>query len=86
MKLQPLLAIVALFALAVGAAWLLRDRLGSFGGGSQFVYLLMAALLVGGGLFYRGRLGPDWLRNAALWVAIFAGGALLVGWLAPGFR
>jgi aspartyl protease family protein len=55
-----------------GLAYLFRDALPPLppGGWMQALYLVMAALLVGGGVFSRGRMGPDWLRNAVLWLVI----------------
>jgi aspartyl protease family protein len=67
------LGLVVLVLLALGAlAYAFRDALPPVppGGWMQAIYLVMAAVLVGGGLFARGRVGPDWLRNAVLWLVI----------------
>jgi aspartyl protease family protein len=67
------LIIVAAVLLGLGAlAFTFRDALPPIppGGWMQAIYLVMAALLVGGGMFARGRMGPDWLRNAVLWLVI----------------
>jgi aspartyl protease family protein len=67
---------IALITVAIVAAigFVFRDRIAALNQGqlTQVIYLLVLLVLVGGGLT-ASRAGPHWLRNAALWVVIFAG-------------
>lgn len=70
--MRGLVVVVAVLAGLGALAYLFRDALPPMppGGWTQAIYLAMAAILVGGGMFARGRMGPDWMRNAVLWLVI----------------
>lgn len=70
--MRGLVLVVAVLGGLGALAYIFRDALPPMppGGWTQAIYLVMAAILVGGGMFARGRLGPDWLRNAVLWLVI----------------
>ena len=54
---------------------------------ARFFYLALLGMAVAGGLFhqYRGRMGPA-LQHAAIWVLIFLGAVLAVGFWEPLMR
>lgn len=66
---------LAVAALAAGLLFVFRDKIAILNQEdlTRLIYLLLMAVLVGGGaMAFRGGLGPQ-LRNAALWVVIIFG-------------
>lgn len=80
-------AVIVLVILAVAAvlALIFHDRVAGATSGqiAAVVYGLMALMVVAGGAFGGGRIGPTPIRNALIWTCIILGLALAYRGLAP---